>query len=79
MTLFEWLVTPQGQALVSAVIAVLLAIQGYLNWRIHQQVKDNSRLLQDSVAPSPGTKPSVPPGEQAQHVVDSQDPPPGVS
>jgi len=45
MTLFDWLVAPQGQALTNAFILVLVAGAGFLSYLARQQSSKNESLL----------------------------------
>lgn len=47
MTFFDWLMSPAGQDLQHAVIALLVAGAAYLSYLAHNQAKSNAAQLGD--------------------------------
>jgi len=45
MTLFDWLVTPDGAALVHAITFLLIAIAAWFSYKAHEQGKSNAEKL----------------------------------
>jgi hypothetical protein len=63
VTIFDFLVTPIGQDLVHAVIALLIALAGALTWLTRRDVHQTHRLLrghlEEHSKPAPATTTSM--------------------